>query len=104
MRNARASDVCIRSPRTLSMSSWFFSRRPSVSSIDVGVEHVAIERDERRRPVERLGDAGGLVEIRRAQLLHERGDLSAPAAPMRRAPSTSRFASSLSKSGYGIQL
>ena len=41
----------------------------------LGVELVAIERHERRRPVERLGDAGRLVELGRPQLLDERGHL-----------------------------
>src|SRR5439155_2181265 len=42
---------------------------------DVGVERVAIERDERRGPVERLGQTRGLVEIERAQFLDERRHL-----------------------------
>ena len=42
------------------MSSWFFSSTPSVSSTTSASSTVAVERDERRRPVERLGHAGGL--------------------------------------------
>src|SRR6476659_10737412 len=38
---------------------------------DMAVEHVAIQGDERRRPVERFGNTGGLVQIRRAKILHE---------------------------------
>src|SRR6185369_6343265 len=48
---------------------------------DVLIEHVAIESHQRRRPIERFGNAGRLVEIRRAQILDEGGDL--PGEPLR---------------------
>src|SRR6478672_1372150 len=38
---------------------------------DLALEHLAIEGDERRRPIERFGDAGGLVQIRCPKVLHE---------------------------------
>ena len=40
------------------------------------VERDAVERDQRLGPVERLGDAGRLEEIQRAQPLRERDDLA----------------------------
>ena len=40
------------------------------------VERDPIERDQRLGPVERLGDAGRLEQIHRAQPLHERDDLA----------------------------
>ena len=46
-------------------------------------ERGLVERHERRGPVERLGDARRLVQIERAQLLHERRHLLGQ--PLRRA-------------------
>src|SRR5712692_564548 len=40
------------------------------------IECVAIERDQRRGPFERLGDAGHLVELGLPELLHECRDLT----------------------------
>src|SRR6478735_2889817 len=46
-----------------------------------GVHNILLEvglfqRDQRRRPVERLGDAGHLVEIHLAEVVHEAADLA----------------------------
>ena len=73
--SARLSIACSRSPRTAWMSSWFFSRTPSVSSTVSASSSIAVERHERRGPVERLRHPRRLVELGRAQLLHERGHL-----------------------------
>ena len=79
-RARSAEQAASRSPRSASMSSRSLSRTPSVCSIGRRLERPAIERDERGHPVERLRDAGRLVELRRAELLHERRHLSREAA------------------------
>ena len=57
------------------MSSWYFSSTPSVSDTVAGSSATTSSSDERRRPVERLGDAGRLEQILLAQRLHEVHDL-----------------------------
>ena len=70
-RISAASEPCRRW-----MSSWYFSSTPSVSLMVVGIEVERVQLRQRRRPVDRLGDARRLEEVELAQLLHEADDLA----------------------------
>ena len=56
-RRPRRGSVASPSPRTWRMSSSYLRTTPSVSSTTSGRELAGAERQERGRPVERLGDA-----------------------------------------------
>ena len=58
------------------MSSSYLRTTPSVSSTSSGVEFRGPERQERRRPVERLGDARHLGQVGLAQAMDEPDDLA----------------------------
>ena len=53
------------------MSSWYLRSTPSVSDDGLRVERDLVELGERRRPVERLGDAGILEQVLAAEPLDE---------------------------------
>ena len=62
-------------PSMRAMSSWYLSRTPSVSDTVAGSSATRVELDQRLGPVEGLGDAGRLEQVRLAQRLHESNDL-----------------------------
>ena len=64
------------SPRTRRMSSSYLRTTPRVSSTTSPRQLARAERQERRRPVERLGDAGDLREVGLAEAMDEADDLA----------------------------
>ena len=85
--NARArsssSSFAVSPLCSLTMSSWYFSSTPSVSCTVAGSSADRVQRDQRVRPVDRLGDARRLEQVERAHALHELDHLHVE--PLRRA-------------------
>ena len=102
--------------RAMARSSSSIARRPAERSeiflrlehdaerfVDrLGIERVPVERDERGHPVDGLGHAGLLVQVRGAQLLHHRGHLLGKLRRRVRDACSRTMASSFSNDGYSI--
>ena len=78
-----SSSLAVSPLCSLTMSSWYLSSTPSVSCTVDRVEADRVQRDQRVRPVDRLGDARRLEQVERAHALHELDDLHVQ--PLRRA-------------------